>query len=73
MVERCRISDYLGDCVRFVVGFRATAGVGGDLRVEGKEGSMEVLPDLLVLVSSVPDRDDVAALVASNVTIQSGG
>ena len=33
---------------------------------------MEVLPDILVLVSSVPDRDDVAALAASNVTIQIG-
>ena len=33
---------------------------------------MKVLPDLLVLVSSVPDRDDVAALAASNVTIQIG-
>ena len=33
---------------------------------------MEVLLDLLVLVSSVPDRDDVAALAASNVTIQIG-
>ena len=31
-----------------------------------------VLPELLVLVSSVPDRDDYAALVASNVTIQIG-
>ena len=31
-----------------------------------------VRPDLLVLVSSVPDRDDIAALAASNVTIQIG-
>ena len=30
------------------------------------------LPDLLVLVSSVPDRDDFAALAAPNVTIQIG-
>ena len=31
-----------------------------------------VLPELLVFVSSVPDRDDYAALAASNMTIQIG-
>ena len=78
--------EYLGACVGasirlesvptngafngFVVGFRATAGVGGDLRVEGKKENIKVLPDLLVLVSSVPERDDVAALAASDVTMQ---